>query len=997
MQPRTFVAIAFALLCLALTPAWAQAPTGSISGRVASSDGQALPGVTVSVTSPNLQGVRSAVTAETGDYHMPLLPPGVYSISFELGGFQTATRTEPIAGTQRVVVDVTMALAALAAEVEVVGQVQPFVATAQVSTSFNQDLMATLPSNRTIEAVALMAPSVHATGPRGALSISGAQSYENLYTMNGAVIQENIRGAAYPLYIEDALQEVTVSAAGVSAEYGRFEGGMVTALTKSGGNNFSGSFRTSFGNDYWRAVTPFANDPKNTNAPEPATNPMYEATFGGPVQKERIWFFGAMRLKDEETSRTTVTTNVPYIRTNEEKRYEGKLTVSPRPAHSIQASYINIDQVQRNFTSQNVMDVQSLADQRQPSDLFSMRYSGILSPQFSLEVQYSRRNLTLDTGAPSRDRIDGTLMIDSVRNARYWSPTFCGPCEDETRGNDNIVAKASYFLSSDRAGAHQFVFGYDRFNDKIFQNAYASGSDYRIQGTTSIIGADGTTIYPQLLPNSTLIMYTPVEQSSQGSNLRMHSLFLNDNWRFNEHFTFNLGIRWDKNQAEDGGGAVVANKGAWSPRLAAIWDPAGDGRWTFNTSYARYVMPMTSNIAASTTAAGNASTFVWLYQGLPINANPNAPLTSTRSAIEQVFAWFDASGGTSLPKAGSFVPGVNIQIPSPLKSPYAHEYALGTSRQLGSRATVRVDGIFRTYHDFYSQRVDTTTGKVTDSLGNRYDLFVIENTNDVQRRYSGLTTQINYRPVGAFDLGANYTLSRLWGNFDGETASAGPAVAQINSFPEYKMGSWNTPEGDLAADQRHRARIWATYLAPFREEAGSLSIGLMQQMGSGVPYGAVAPINAAPFVTNPGYLSPQAPTGTVDYYYTARDAFRTEATYRTDLSANYGYRIGGRTTSPELFVHAEVLNLFNQSQLCGCGAASFGNGGTTDLTTISQSVRTARNTPGAYQSFNPFTTTPVQGVNWDLNTTPGSQFGSALNHLAYTMPRTFRFSVGIRF
>ena len=79
--------------------------------------------------------------------------------------------------------------------------------TAQVATNFKQDLMATLPSNRTLDAVLLMAPAVHATGPRGAFTISGSQSYENLFTLNGAVITENLRGAPFTLYIEDALQE----------------------------------------------------------------------------------------------------------------------------------------------------------------------------------------------------------------------------------------------------------------------------------------------------------------------------------------------------------------------------------------------------------------------------------------------------------------------------------------------------------------------------------------------------------------------------------------------------------------------------------------------------------------------------------------------------------------------------------------------------------------------------------------------------------------------
>ncbi len=94
-----------------------------------------------------------------------------------------------------------------------------------------------------------MAPGVHPTGPRGAYTINGGQSYENVYTLDGAIINENLRGAPMNPYIEDALQEVTVASAGVSAEYGRFSGGIANAVTKSGGNTFNGSFRTSFANE----------------------------------------------------------------------------------------------------------------------------------------------------------------------------------------------------------------------------------------------------------------------------------------------------------------------------------------------------------------------------------------------------------------------------------------------------------------------------------------------------------------------------------------------------------------------------------------------------------------------------------------------------------------------------------------------------------------------------------------------------------------------------
>ena len=1003
MQRLTLgAAVLLTMLIWSASTAFGQATTGSISGQVRSSDGQPLPGVTVTAASPALQGVRTAITSQSGDYLIALLPPGTYSVTFNISEFQTVTRTQQIGGAYQAALDVTMSLSGVSEQLTVLADAQLYVDTAQVTTNYKQDLMATLPTTRTIDAVMLMAPSVHATGPGGAFSIGGGQSYENLYTVNGAVIVENLRGSAYPLYIEDAIQEVTVATAAVSAEYGRFAGGMVSAVTKSGGNTFSGSVRTSFANDYWRSLTPAANDPKrDKNAPEPGTVPMYEATFGGPVKKERLWFFGATRIKDERTTRQTATTNIPYLRGNDEKRYEGKLTFAARPNHSIQGSYIGIDQVQSNYSPQSfrVMDERSLTVQNQPSNLVSLRYTGVVAPNFSVEVMYSRKHLTLDSGAPTRDRIDGTLLIDNARNNRYWSPTFCGVCEDEKRDNDNFVAKGSYFLSTRALGAHHLVAGFDRFNDKIFQNAYQSGSDYRIQGTTAII--KDTAVFPQFLSGSTLIMYNPVQVTSRGSNLRMYSSFVNDTWRLNEHMSFNLGLRWDRNDAEDGGGAIVANKGLWSPRVAAVWDPMGDGRWAVNASYARYVMPMTSNVAASTTAAGNAATFVWQYLGPAINQDPNGALVASDAAIRQVFNWFDSNGGQSRPTIGSFVPGVNVQIQTPLKSPNADEYAIGTSRQLGSRGTLRVDGVWRRYHDFYSQRADLTTGRVTDPLGNPYDLFLVENTNDVTRRYSGLTTQASYRISDAIDVGGNYTLSYLWGNFDGETSSAGPSVTQVNAYPEYKRPEWNSPEGYLAADQRHRARFWGTYVATMPGNTGALTLGLLQQVGSGVPYGALGTgssgVNAAPYVIpNPGYLTPQAPLNAVDYYFTPRDAFRTETTFRTDLSVNYAYRLRGGRAQPELFFHGEVLNVFRAFQICGCGASAFGNGGGTDMTTIGQAVRVVRNTP-TLAAFNPFTTVPVQGVNWDFNTTPGSAFGSALSHLAFTTPRLFRFSAGVRF
>jgi hypothetical protein len=319
-----------------------------------------------------------------------------------------------------------------------------------------------------------------------------------------------------------------------------------------------------------------------------------------------------------------------------------------------------------------------------------------------------------------------------------------------------------------------------------------------------------------------------------------------------------------------------------------------------------------------------------------------------------------------------------------------YEYAGGLGREFGSRAGVRADVTYREYRDFYASRTDLQTGQVTDPTGMSYDLTLLENTNVLERRYAGLSVQSHYRFPSNLRIGANYTLSRLWGNIEGETATGGPSAAGVLQYPEYKQASWNYPEGDLSADQRHRARLWADAEVP---KVQGLSMSVAQILESGVPYGAVAPngVDPRPYVANPGYLTPPGGTATA-YYYTAPDVFRTEGQRRTDLAVNYNSnaRVAGRL---QFFAQAQIVNLFNNSQLCGCGGTVFQNGGGVNRATIDQTVLTSVTNRAAYQTFNPFTTTPVQGTHWEY----GPNFGQAVNRFSYTTPRTFRLSFGARF
>jgi hypothetical protein len=139
-------------------------------------------------------------------------------------------------------------------------------------------------------------------------------------------------------------------------------------------------------------------------------------------------------------------------------------------------------------------------------------------------------------------------------------------------------------------------------------------------------------------------------------------------------------------------------------------------------------------------------------------------------------------------------------------------------------------------------------------------------------------------------------------------------------------------------------------------------------------------INGSPlFFPSVGYTAPPV---TATYFFTPRDEFHTAAMYRTDLSVNYAFNFGSQTRSAELFFQAQIRNLFNQFQLFNMSADE-----------INTTVLTANDDPDRFETFNPFAQTPVEGVHW----AKGTNFGKARSKDAYTLPRTFLFSLGARF
>jgi hypothetical protein len=970
-------------------------PTGTILGRVIN-EGQGLPGTTVVAKSPALQGSRTAVTSANGDFTFVNLPPGEYTISFTMSGFQTVTRTVKVNASQQAVVNATMSLAAVAAEATVVAQSDTISQTAAQATTYTADVLNKLPTGRTVTSAVILSPGLNQNAPNG-VSIAGSQSTENLYTVNGVVITDNVRSTANNLFIEDAIQETTTQTATVSAEFGRFTGGVINSVTKSGGNTFSGSFRSTFTNDSWRAYSDYrdpvtgANPQKDTFIDK--TVPTYEATLGGPIIKDRVWFFGAGRYYDQSDANSYITryTNIPYTGGTEELRYEAKLTITPFQNHTLTGSYINVGTEQAGYSFGTIADLDSVYTRQLPQELLAVNYNGVITDSLFVDAQYSNRKFTFqNSGGRYTDLVKGTQIYDLARGVRYNSPVFCGVCGDEKRDNNNYLLKATYFLSTKSLGSHNMVVGYDDFGGQRTANNYQSGSNWVVYTQTNSV-VQGDKIYP-VIDAYTELDWWPVLQESQGSDLRTRSFFFNDTWRLNNRLSFNLGLRYDKNDATDAAGNVTSDDSAWSPRLAATWDVTGDGKFRVTGSYARYVAALQETQAGSGgTLAGSPADFWWYYDGPTINGGAG-PYKTPQQSLEQLWAWFTARGclpnplstGCTVPLDGANISGVNVQIRDSLKSPNADEYVLGFAGALGSRGSFRADVVRREFHDYYDLKRDMETGQVTNPInGQKLDLGLIVNNDNYRREYTGLHTQFSYRFGERLNLGGNWTWSHLIGDLVGETSGSGPTRGSAYMYPEYRELKWNNPVGSLSSDTRHRVRVFGTWDTPIPASWGNLSLSAVQSWDTGLPYGASGGNASYRYVTNPGYVSRPS---SVTYNFTNRDAYRTDDVWRTDLSLYYGYRIGGAV---EVFLAPQVYNLFNQQA----------------VTSVNTTVNTAT-TSSAFAHFNPFTTAPKEcpqgtkaadctamGANWQK----GGLFGQPTGAASYQSTRTFQFSVGVRF
>jgi len=983
LLPCCFAATAWLVLG---APVLAQsAPLASITGRVSDSSGAGIEDVDIEISSPALQGVRRASTNRAGDYLARFLPPGDYVVELRRDGFRPVRADATLHAVEIARLDVVLEVGEFSGSVD--ASAAPESAAHRGTTAgatFPSRLIDRLPVDRSLRGPTLLTPGAAPSGPNGNLTIAGAMSNGNLYLVNGAAVREMVFGQPRPYPIEDAIEETTTVVSGISAEYGRFTGGVVQVVTRSGGNRTSGTFRTTLLSDSWRSLTPYERKTFDEDPRDGSVVPAFEATIGGPLLHDRLWYFAAGRRQESRRARTLAYTDAPYTDRVLETRTEGKLTWAPGPGQSVRLSYGEIGTAERNALLSPAMDPASLSRIDTPEDLLSLQYSLALGRSWFVESQLSRRRRApTGVGARTTDLLAGTVLRDGSRGGVSWnSPIFCAICgvpAGELRraqeGDRQFVIKGSTLRSGPRGGSHSLIAGGEIADQVRESNSFQSGSGFTVTATGARL-VDGA-IHPIFLPGgSTVIDWTPILELSRGGRFRTTSAFFQDDWRIDARWSASLGLRWDADDSRDQSGSAVGRSEVWSPRLSLSFRPRGP--WKFAVTAGRYVSDLDFSIGDLGTRRGRPARYSYSYEGPALNAGPDAGLIPTREALERLFDWFFANGGTDRDlRQAAAIPGLSRRVGPGLALPRSEEVTLGATRDLGDRGFLRLATIRRDYDEIYDLRADLSTGRVEDpASGRAYDLILVGNGERIERSYSALVVHLDMPLRRGVRIGGIYTLSSTRGNFDGEGASAlggSTPESDLSYFPEYGEARWRAPRGPLRSDERHRAQLWTVYELPLAGRHGALSLSALERIDGGAAWSVIGLIDSRLWVENPGYVAPPA---RVPYYFEGRGSRRTGTVIATDLAASYSVPFA-RSGRPELFARIVVLNAFDQ-------VAQTGTGGT--------GVLTAANDPRLIP-FDPFDEQPVRGVHWEL--APG--FGEPLGAGDYAPTRTWSVSFGVRF
>ena len=958
-------------LCIAVLASLASADvfgqgvqSGTISGDVTTSDGASLPGATVSLESAAIQGVRSAVTDLRGGYVFRGLPPGQYSLRFEAPSMKTLEKKATIGHGETISVDATLALGNLAETLTVTGETPSLLQQSTIGANLRAEDVDKLPTARSLYGVTELAPGVSDRSPNAEITIAGAFAWDNVFMINGVDVNDNAFGGPTELLIEDAIAEVQVLTNGISAEYGRFSGGVVNAITKRGGNAFAGSFRTDLTNSSWRDENPIEDEGGTQRTDK--TNKDYQATFGGPIVKDRLWFFTAGRMSDRSTDGTLVVTKIPYTGTVSNDRLETKLTGTLTKDHTVQASYTRNVSVQTGPSlSSYAGDLDTFYDppRRLPSHLFVGNYSGVLTSNLFAEAQYSEKKFRFtNTGGSSTDIRDSPIFTigPEYNPQHYYNAPYFDNTDPEDRNNRQIAASLSYFASTSRLGRHDVKLGYENFRSTRVGGNSQSATGYYIYadylGTPGnpIRDADGK-MQPIFAPGENyLVNYIPTRGAR--IDITTQSFFLNDRWQFGDHLSANVGVRYERVRSEATGDIVGADTDTVVPRVAVGYDVKGDGKWKLGATYAVYSGKFSETQFGDNTPVANPSYAYYLYSG---------PAGVGRSFSPG----FDPKNYPEF--QGGKVPTANVFFDKGLSSPKTREVTVSAGRALPNGGYVRATFVDRDVSNFLETFTDTTTGAtdlfVAGEFLGRADNVVYRNTDVPTRQYRSVQLQASYYLTSRWQAEGHWTHQlRNHGDFEGEGLNTPGTSSTYGDFPEVFFHDRHFPMGRLDDFQADKVFLGTTY---------QLSLGRAGQATFGLLYRFDSPYTRSRTATNQVfsarqtagralYVSPPARSSHT-VFFGERGAEEFDSEHNVGLALNYEVPVF-RTLRP--WFKFQIRNLLNdKAQISGSTAV------------------------------NPDPASPLDEFGLRTGFLPTTNFRKPSSSGDYQFPREFLVSLGFRF
>lgn len=561
----------FSLALLLAAPLAAQQQYGSIAGTVVDNQQQPLPGVTITLSGPAMQGTRVAITDTQGRFRFVPVPPGKdYTLKFELAGFNTLEQTGIIVNLgKETTVSAEMALSQFAEAITVTAEkIVVDTSKSTVDTTVDWTLVDTLATNRNFQTMMQMAPGVKAgNNPY----VHGNSNDSNSYLIDGVETTDprtNTWGTAINW---DTIQEAQVQTAAFAAEYGRATGGIVNLVTKSGGNNFSFTARWIQQDADWSAQGGIE---KETGQKKPFTasdEKRPSLTLGGPFVKDALWFYLAYEERANHrnfgryaTIQDAANLNPTQGRTNYEGHYfSGKLTYQVNPSHNLVGFYnedpITLDPLRGGWYGPNY-NSSAEQEQFQGGENASLQWYGVLNPNFFAEAkfQYHRQELNV---TPLYGGFGQTpFMYDFT--ARYY---YGGAYYDyrSKRDRDGLNLAGSYYLDT-ATGTHQFKVGAELLwlKPKV-------GRIYNPAGYYRTLGLGQT-------PYDRFLWLDQVRENETKQNYQ--GIYVQDQWKLGKA-TFNIGIRAEATKLEQNTGNEVLKfnfNDMLAPRLGFAYDLNGD-------------------------------------------------------------------------------------------------------------------------------------------------------------------------------------------------------------------------------------------------------------------------------------------------------------------------------------------------------------------------------------------------------------------------------------